>query len=547
MKLPSFALVFCAVSLASAKPPENLQAKLDSFAKDSGGGAAVAWVDGDGAAYFQTGTFSGNDPRPVTPDTQFELGSVTKVFTALLLAESERLGKVSRLDPAAKYLLPAADPDQAALAKITLLTLTTHTSGLPRLPSNFGANSNGNPDPYAAYDLAMLVAAFRSDGRIAPAGRAMVYSNFGAAVLGQALAAAWGTSYADALRAHVLGPLGMKATTLGLTGTAPSAELAPGHVNGQTVPNWTFQSCAPAGALRASAREMAIFLADCLGKNESPMRAAIDATLQPQHTADAGGHIGMGWLLNDDPERPVAWHNGATAGSHTFVAFCPKTGAGIVILANFQRGSEGLGFEMLGSKPPRPEVAKVKDADAFVGRYPLSPSFAIDVTEMDGALRGQGTGQPSFPMNPDGPDRFAIAGVVAEISFERDASGNVIALVLHQNGVDQRAPRGGLPPPPTEMALPVETLREYVGNYPLQPTFVLAVTEENGALMTQATGQPKFQVFASAKDEFFVKAFEARISFQRDASGKVVGLVLHQNGHDIPAKKAPDEAAAPGP
>jgi len=159
---------------------------------------AVAWVDPDGTVFFQSGTYSADDSRPVTPDTQFELGSVTKVFTALLLVESERLGKVSRLDPAAKYLLPPGDPAQAALAKITLLTLTTHTSGLPRMPTNFGAD-HSDPNAWASYDDTKLVAALRLDGLAAPTGRNVMYSNFGGAVLGEALAAAWGTTYAEAL------------------------------------------------------------------------------------------------------------------------------------------------------------------------------------------------------------------------------------------------------------------------------------------------------------------------------------------------------------
>ena len=129
-----------------------------------------------------------------------------------------------------------------------------------------------------------------------------------------------------------------------------------------------------------------------------------------------------------------------------------------------------------------------------------------------------------------------------EISFERNSGGKVAALVLHQNGRDQRAPRGELPPPPApakEIALPVEVIHEYIGDYPLSPQFVLTVTESGGALFVQATGQRKFPVFASAKDEFFYKVVEARISFQRDGAGKINGLVLHQNGRDLPAKKTP--------
>jgi len=527
--------VLLLVSLASAKPPPDVQSRLDAWIEGQPGGIALAWVDAEGAAFFQSGHFDGENPRPITPDTQFELGSITKVFTALLLAESERLGKVSRNDPAAKYLLPPGDPDQAALAKITLLTLATHTSGLPRLSSNIGPNPDTNPDPYAKYDRAMLVEALRKDGAMAPAGRGVAYSNFGAAVLGEALASAWGTSYADALSSHVLEPLGMKATTIGLAGLPSPSDFPPGHAGGKTVPNWTFQAYAPAGALRSSARGMAGFLAACLGHGTSPLHAAIEAIVQPQRTVDdVGGHIGLGWFITDEG---VIWHNGATAGSHAFVAFNPKAGAGVAILANVQLPAEPLGFGLLGAKPPQPKVETTKDAVSYIGRYPLSPEFAIDITEVNGALRGQATGQPAFGMRPIAPDRFAIIGVPAEISFERDAPGEVTALVLHQNGRDQRAPRGELPSPPKEVALPVEVLREYVGNYPLAPQFVITITETDGTLFAQATGQGKAPLSASVKDEFFYKVVNAQISFQRDGAGKVIGLILHQNGQHMTAKK----------
>ena len=444
MKIPLLtALILSAVAAASARPPADTQKKLVEFIQGGPGGAAVAWVDSDGTAFFEAGTFSADDSRPITPDTQFELGSVTKIFTSLLLAESERLGKVSRLDPAAKYLLPPGDPAQAALARITLLSLATHTSGLPRLPGNMGPNPGGNPDPYASYDRVKLVEALRLQGPGAPESRTMAYSNFGVSVLGEALASAWGTTYADALRTHVLDPLGMKATTVGLASLPAPPDLAPGHASGKAVPNWTWLACAPCGGLRSSARDIALLLSACLGKNGHRLVSALDATLQPQFAAeDTGGHVGLGWLLTDDADVPVAWHNGATAGSHTFVAFSLKTGTGVAILCNIQQGSEALGFGLLGAKPPRPTAEVTKNAADYVGRYPLSPASAIDITESNGSLRGQATGQPLFRMRETGPDRFSVVGVVAEISFERDSAGKISALVLHQNGLDQRGPRG---------------------------------------------------------------------------------------------------------
>jgi len=539
MSLARLACLLLTAMPAFAQPPADTQARLDQWIKGRPGGVALAWVDAGGVTFLQAGRFAADDPRAITPDTQFEIGSVTKVFTALLLMESERLGKVSREDSAAKYLLPPGDPAQAALAKITLGSLSTHTSGLPRLPANIGPNPDASPDPYAAYDRAALVEALRLHGPMATVGRKVAYSNFGVSVLGEALGAAWGGSYDDALRAHVLQPLGLKATSLGLAGQPPPADLAPGHSGGKKVPNWTFQACAPAGALRSSTRDLAVFLAACLDR-AGPLRPAIDATIQAQREdADTDGKFGFGWMLAGSTERPVVWHGGATAGSHAFVAFNPKTGTGVAILANVQKGSEKLGFDLLGGEPPKPRSATVANAADYPGRYPLSPAFAITVTEAGGSLSGQATGQPRFGMRPVASDRFAIVGVDAEISFERGADGKVAALVLHQNGRDLRGERGELPPGPKTVTLPPETLAEYAGRYPAAPSFVLTVTVESGAVFVQATGQQKLPVQASAKDEFFYTVVDAKISFQRDAGGKVTGLVLRQNGRDLPAQKEP--------
>ncbi len=163
------AFLLVMLSPTRAKPPADLQAKLDLWAKGEAGGVSAAWVDEDGTVFFQSGAYDSTDPRPVTADTKFEIGSISKLFTGLLLAESERLGRVSRNDPASKYLIPADDPAQPGLAKITLLSLTTHTSGLPRLPKNLGLNPDSMADPYATYGRAQLVEALKFHGASATA------------------------------------------------------------------------------------------------------------------------------------------------------------------------------------------------------------------------------------------------------------------------------------------------------------------------------------------------------------------------------------------
>jgi CubicO group peptidase (beta-lactamase class C family) len=539
LKSPRVLLSILAVTAgAIAKPSADVQSRLDAFVQGQPGGVALAWVDADGPAYFSAGTFAADDARPITPDTQFEIGSMTKGFTALLLAESERAGKVSRHDPAAKYLLPPGDPAQAALAGITLLSLTTHTSGLPRLPFNIGPNPDGNPDPYAKYDRAALIAALREHGPGAPVGQTVAYSNFGVAVLGEALAAAWGTSYAEALQTRVLTPLGMKETALALTGTPAPALLAPGHAAGKRTGNWMFLSFAPAGALRSSARDLAGFLQAAIGDAGAPLPAAFAETTTAQRPVeDMGGEIGLGWFLVGDKTRPFAWHNGGTAGYRSFGGFSRAEHKGVVVLTNCGKSVDALSFALLGITPPRPASMAVKDAAGYIGRYPLGPAFAINITQQRGALFAQATGQPKLALRPATADRFALVGVAAEISFERDTAGKITALTLHQNGRDQRAPRGELPPPPKEITLPAATLADYAGRYAIAPNFVLTVTVEDGAVFAQATGQGKNGIFATARDEFFYKVVDARLSFTRDSTGKVDGLILRQAGRDLPAKK----------
>jgi hypothetical protein len=290
-------------------------------------------------------------------------------------------------------------------------------------------------------------------------------------------------------------------------------------------------------------RDLALFLEACLGRRPA-LQEALRLSFEPQREyPDLGSRIALGWIVSGPADKAIIWHNGLTRGSHSFLGFDPKAGAGVVILANQEKGPEVLGFALLGSEMPKPASNAVQNAAEYPGRYPLSAAFAIDITETGGAIFCQATGQPRFALRPGGKDRFSIVGVPAEISFTRDADGRVVALVLHQNGLDQRAPRKDLPPPrkeappPKEIELPAETLGEYRGSYPIVPNFVLTVSVEGGRLFVQATGQAKFPVFATARDEFFYKVVDAQISFQRDEAGKVTGLVLHQNGRDMPARK----------
>ncbi|MBL9213163.1 MAG: serine hydrolase [Opitutaceae bacterium] len=529
----SVVALLCAAA-GQARPPESqIRASLTSWLGESPGGVAAAYIDADGVVFAQAGRFSAADDRSLTPDTQFEIGSVTKTFTAVLLADAVRASRLALEDPVGPPF---------ARSGVTYLQLATHTAGLPPLPTDLTMSDPLNP--YADSDLPALTGSFaKVAAGVKPS--ASSYSNFGFSVLGHAVAGAWDKPYGELLTERVLRPLQLPATRLSWRDADPS-RLAPPHDPSGIGRNWDLNAFAPAGSLVSSTRDLARYVQAHLGLVESPLAGALADT---QRARVGGGaptrQSGLAWVIERRPAGTRIWHNGATGGYRSYVGFDPDRRAGVVVLTNHARGVEALGEALLAGVPladtpaQRP-VAPDAGLVEYLGNYPLAASFILTVTAEGKQLYVQGTNQPRLKVDAMATDRFKAQGVAAEVSFERDAAGKVVALVLHQNGADRRAPRlapGEKPAPPREVALPAEELEAYVGRYALGPLH-FTVTREARGLFVQVTGQPKAQVFASARDEFFYKVVEARISFVR-AEGRVVALILHQAGLAQRAVKEP--------
>jgi CubicO group peptidase (beta-lactamase class C family) len=526
------AALFGLANLSHARASEaTITASLKAWLGDQPGGVAAAYIDASGVTLANAGKFSPSDPRPITADTWFEIGSVTKVFTATLLADALQRGTVT---------LDTTVGAPFAPRQVTLRQLATHTSGLPRMPRDFASSDALNP--YADEDLAVLVKSFDAvSGGLKPAPSS--YSNFGFAVLGQAVARAGGKPYAELLRERVLGPLGLRDTLLSWRDAKPD-RLAPPYTATGPGSNWDLNAFSPAGALVSTTRDLARFVQANLGLVQTPLLATLVATRQAQAPGDAPGRkIGLAWQLERRGAAEIVWHNGATGGYHSFVAFDPVAKIGVVVLTNHAAAVEPLGYAILAGKPLPERAVSAKPAEAlapYLGNYPLTPAFVMAVTAEGDQLFVQATNQPRLKLKPVSTDRYATEGVEAEVSFERNAAGKVTALVLHQNGLDQRAPHlapDEKPVAPKEIALTAEDLDAYLGRYQLGPV-VFTVTRDGTRLFAQLTGQGKAPVFASAKDEFFYKIVNAQLSFVREG-GKVVALILHQNGRDQRAERVP--------
>ena len=261
--------------------------------------------------------------------------------------------------------------------------------------------------------------------------------------------------------------------------------------------------------------------------------------------------MALGWHVFSVYRKEIGWHNGGTAGYRTFIGFDPKARVGVVVLSNAgtPAGPDDIGRHLLDSESPllapqaapktRTEVA-IDPAlfDRYVGRYQLAPAAIIAVTRDGSHLFVQLTGQPKFEVFPEGPKDFFLKIVDAQITFEAAGDGKAEALVLHQNGVNQRAKRiEGEPVLPKEIAVDPKAFDAYVGRYELRPGLVMTMTRDDLHLYTQLTGQPRFEVFASGPREFFLKAVDAQLTFEVGADGRATAAILHQNGRDVRAAR----------
>ena len=282
----------------------------------------------------------------VDEHTVFEIGSITKVFTATMLAEMARRGEVSLDDPISKHLPATVRVPSRKGREITLLDLATQHSGLPRLPTNLRPADSENPyADYGAEELRRFLASYTLTRDI---GERFEYSNLGVGLLGYVLAMRAGTDYEMALKTRVLDPLGLRETSITLS-PEMAQRLAVGHTSrGRVTKNWDIGILAGAGGLRSTADDMMTFAAAHFD-SAGPLFPVFEATLRPRRSLAATGtdSIGLNWLLMRPGGQPIAWHNGGTGGYRSFLGLDRAQHRAVVVLTNSATSMEDLGMMLL--------------------------------------------------------------------------------------------------------------------------------------------------------------------------------------------------------
>ena len=286
------------------------------------------------------------------PDSMFEIGSITKTFTGLLLAQMVEQKKV-QLNQPVRELLPPGAMAKPAGEEITLLDLAAQRSGLPALPDNI---SLANIDqPYADYHAANLVAYLRRRGVANPDSRYSEYDSLGFGLLGVALAERAGEPYGKLVEDEIAGPLGMEDTVMTLS-PAQQERMLPGHDQFHGAAKaWDSDALAGAIGLRSTAADMLTYLVAYLHPGPVANRnlpgaatlpEALKESIQRQGELATGMGVTMGWLFQK--ETGNYWHNGATAAYSSYAFFNPREDFAAVVLLNTSPGVNGSFVEMLG-------------------------------------------------------------------------------------------------------------------------------------------------------------------------------------------------------
>jgi CubicO group peptidase (beta-lactamase class C family) len=338
-------------ALVSALNPLKTETdrKVDSAARDyiqkaNTVGICIGVIKGDATSTYSYGeTIKGKGKLPNT-DNFFELGSITKTFTSTLLAYYVNEGKVKLTDPITKFL-PDSVAGNPKLKSITLLNLSNHTSGLPRMPDNIDQHATDYLNPYKDYDIKLMYAYLKTCKLNNKPGEKYEYSNLGVGLLGSILSGISGKGFEQMVTSIICKPLGMYSTAQFLNPLMLPRFPAVYNQDGLPTEGWDFDVLAPCGALRSTVYDMLIYAKANLHPGTDALGKAIALTHKVTFTKDV--NIGLGWHIIIVNGVNYYFHNGGTFGSSSFMAFNPDKNIAVIVLSNSVESTDKLGVAIL--------------------------------------------------------------------------------------------------------------------------------------------------------------------------------------------------------
>ncbi len=426
MKRSSLILLFFTF-VASAEIPTDVKTEINLRIEHDINPSIVVGLYENGQSHFYTqGLINKNQSQPADNNSVYEIGSITKTFTSLLLATLVNDKKIKLDDAIQSYWPTPFKLEDSEKQPITFKQLATHTSGLPRLPNNLLAFS---PDPYANYDRSQLIKAVNST-KPKIAGSQYAYSNFAVGLLGETLSVIEDQSFNHLIEQVIIQPLELKHTYLQLN-QVPTELLVQGYAGKKAALAWNFKALAAAGSMRSSISDLLAYgvahvdLTNKLGQ-------AMQLAMTPQYQKDDLS-IGLGWHINND----IHWHNGGTAGFRSIIMIDTKNNrvaAGIT--NNNNNDVEDIVAHLMDQTKPMKKhdfPVTIPDAElfSFVGEFKhAGTEKIIHITHENEQLIFNTKGQKNQVLNFIGEDTFKFGIMKIKVKFNKDQNNNLISLSL---------------------------------------------------------------------------------------------------------------------
>lgn len=472
---------------------------------------------------------------PVTPDTKFRIGSVTKQFTAAAILKLQEKNLLSVNDKLSKFI-----PDFPKGDEVTIHQLLTHTSGI----HSYTGESDFVDRVTKTISPDSLVAEIKRDAYDFKPGEKMMYNNSGYFLLGYIISKVSGKTYENYLKETFFDPLKMENTGVHYAGISLKNE-AKGYskVNNKydEALNWDMSWAGAAGAMYSTVDDL-LKWNEALYNGKVLSQASLKAAQTPAILSTGeqpAMQYGYGLMFSKYRGEDIVSHGGGLHGFITQLAYYPKEKMSIVMFSNTaepdvnfdpNKIAEAFLWSKLEKQVSYTE-ASVKPANLqpLTGRYDLMGQLVINVTTENNKLFAQLSGQPKFEIFPLKEDEFFWKVVEARIKFLKDSSGAYNQAILFQNGQEMKAKRL-----PEEKIVQVNAalLDTYTGKYKLNDNVIVTVTKENNRLFAQPTNEAKVELLPTSDADFVIKELNAKISFVKDSSGKVNKFTLNMNGRN---------------
>jgi len=423
--------------VAAAEIPKDVKTEIDLRVKHDLNPSIVVGLYENGQSYFYThGLINKNQSQAVDNNSVYEIGSVTKTFTSLLLATLVNDKKI-KLDDAIQDYWPKPfileDPEKQP---ITFKQLATHTSGLPRLPNNLMLFSQ---DPYANYDRSLLIKAINTT-KPKNAGSQYAYSNFAVGLLGETLALIENQPFNALIEQNIIKPLALNHTYMQLNQVPPEL-LVQGYAGKKAATAWNFKALAAAGSIRSSIKDLLNYGVAHLNLSENNLSTAMQMVTTKQYQ-QGGLKVGLGWHINSDG---IIWHNGGTAGFSSIIMLDPTQQKVVVGITNSSPSNsiEDIAAHLMNPSKPMvdhefPVPIESDQLDQFTGTFNhLATEKNITIIKHQDRLFFTALKQPRQAMTFIGDDTFKISTFKVKLKFQRNTNDQITAMDLNGWGKPQ--------------------------------------------------------------------------------------------------------------